>query len=336
VSNLSLRPLTLADFHGQPELTHDLEIIIQASLGRGDYPDHMLFSGPPGLGKTTISHIIAHELSLPVMQTTGPAIEKPGDLASLLTSLKEPTVLFIDEIHALDRRCEELLYSAMEDGYIDLIVGEGARARSIKINLEKFVLVAATTLSGNLSGPLRDRFGYHGRFKLYDEQTLASIVMRSSGLLKIEIGVASALTIAKSSRGTPRIANRLLRRVRDYLQIHPQPELAIEIQVQNALDSYGIDNLGLDSLGRDILKVLIQNFNGGPVGLQTLAAAVGESSQTIEELYEPYFMRVGLLQRTLRGRLATPLAYLHLGLEPMINTNLATGQNLDNQPQLDF
>jgi len=322
----SLRPISLAEFGGQEELNHDLSILLRASMERNELPEHILFAGPPGLGKTTLAAIVANELKLPIVSTSGPAIERPGDIASLLTGLRTPTVVFIDEIHALDKKAEELLYSAMEDRVLDVVIGEGVKTRSVRVSLEPFTLIGATTQAGLLSSPLRDRFGFQGRLKLYDEIALSNIIMRSSLLLNVELSSEASLELALRSRGTPRVANRLLRRVRDWVQVKynlgDQKTISIDLeQTLQALEAYGVDPKGLDSLGRDILLTLINSFNGGPVGIGALAAAVGEATTTIEQVYEPYLMRQGLLQRTLRGRQATNDAWLHLGLTPPETAN---------------
>lgn len=307
-----LRPKFLVDFAGQPSVNKDLSIIIKASLKRGDLPDHMLFSGPPGLGKTTLANIIANELNIPFVQTSAPSIEKPSELASILTSISSPSLLFIDEIHALDRKTEEVLYSAMEDGFIDIIVGEGQKSRSIKIELEKFILVGATTLSGNLSSPLIDRFGYHGRLDLYSEDELAKIIKRSSSLLSLAIEEKAIDLISSCSRGTPRIANKLLRRVRDIVDVlHEGKTISFEIAT-SSLSQLGIDKLGLDQISRNLLLSLAKNFNGGPVGISTLATTINESPASVEFTIEPYLLRAGLLQRTQRGRIITEKGYKHL------------------------
>ena len=330
MSNLdNLRPVSLVDFGGQEELSHDLTILLRASIERKELPEHILFAGPPGLGKTTLASIVANELKLPLVTTSGPAIERPGDIASLLTGLRNPTVVFIDEIHALDKKAEELLYSAMEDRVLDVVIGEGVKTRSVRVNLEPFTLIGATTQAGLLSSPLRDRFGFQGRLKLYDEEALSKIVLRSSKLLGVELSQQASLELALRSRGTPRIANRLLRRVRDWVQVKHnlggENLIAIDLELtEQALDAYGVDLKGLDSLGRDILLTLINSFNGGPVGIGALSAAVGEATTTIEQIYEPYLMRQGLLQRTLRGRQATTKAWLHLGLTPPQNLVVET------------
>jgi Holliday junction DNA helicase RuvB len=309
----ALRPGTLAEFGGQPDLIRDLSIMIDAARQRGQLCDHILLSGPPGLGKTTLAGVIAHELAVPFVTTSAPALEKPGDVASLLSGLSGPSLVFVDEIHALPVAAEEMLYSALEDGVLDFVVGDGVKSRSLRINLAPFVLVGATTQSGALSAPLRDRFGFHGRVKLYDTDALARIVQRSARLLGVDIDSDAAAVIAGRSRGTPRVANRWLRRVRDWAQVHTFHAVDSKVAT-DALDSFGVDHLGLDELGREILLALISQFKGGPVGVSTLAAAVGESPATIEEVYEPHLMRTGLLARTPRGRVATDAAWAHLGL----------------------
>lgn len=317
----SLRPTSLLDFGGQPELIRDLSILISAAKQRKQLCDHVLLSGPPGLGKTTLATVIANELGLPLATTSAPSLNKPSDVASLLSGLTQPTVLFVDEIHALPRAAEEMLYSALEDGVLDFIVGEGVKSRTIRIQLEPFVLIGATTQSGLLSAPLRDRFGFHGRLKLYDTNDLAAIITRSAEILGVNLNDKASQIIAGRSRGTPRVANRWLRRVRDWAQVHGHANVDADIAI-SALDCFGVDELGLDELGREILLTLISQFQGGPVGVSTLAAAVGESTNTIEEVYEPHLMRNGLLSRTPRGRIATPAAWAHLGLLHPDNSKL--------------
>jgi Holliday junction DNA helicase RuvB len=324
----ALRPTRLAEFGGQPDIARDLNILLGAARKRQQLPDHMCFAGPPGLGKTSLAHIIAHELSLPLVATSGPAVEKSGDLAAMLTEMNRDTVVFIDEIHRLPRSIEEYLYSPMEDGMLELTVGSGDKSRVVRLPLAPFVLVGATTQLGALSAPLRDRFGYTGRLKLYENDALADIVTRSAGLLDVAITVDGAYTIAGRSRGTPRIANRMLRRVRDWAQMNDRAEIDAET-AEAALTSFGVDAIGLDALARDILTALIVQFGGGPVGLKTLAAAVGEDESTISDVYESHLMRVGLLTRTPRGRVATAAAYTHLGMTPppaAIVAGAATGQ----------
>lgn len=313
-TELSLRPKTLDDYIGQDKAKENLSIYIKAALGRHESLDHVLLYGPPGLGKTTLSGIIAHEMGVNLRVTSGPAIEKQGDLVAILTSLNEGDVLFIDEIHRLSRNIEEILYPAMEDFSLDIILGKGPSARSIRLDVPHFTLVGATTRSGQLTAPLRDRFGVLLRLELYTPEQLADIVMRSAGILKIPIDRDGALEIASRSRGTPRIANRLLRRVRDIAEVEYSGEITLEV-AQAALQRFEIDELGLDDFDRLLLTTIINNYSGGPVGLETLAAAVGEESVTIEDVYEPYLMQIGFLTRTPRGRCVTALAYEHLGLK---------------------
>lgn len=310
-----LRPQRLDDFGGQPEIIRELRIVLAAAAQRGELCDHILLSGPPGLGKTTLAHIIANELELSFVPISGPAIEKPGDLASILTGLADGTVLFIDEVHRVPRAAEEVLYTAMEDGRLDIVVGDGAKARAISLPLQRFVLVGATTQAGLLSAPLRDRFGYTPRLRLYDQTSLAGIVQRAGDILGFTIDEAGALAIAGRSRGTPRLANRLTRRVRDWAQLEGAAVITADV-VEAAADAFGIDGVGLDQIGRDILTALCIQFQGGPVGANTLSAAVGEAAATLEEVYEPYLMHLGMLARTPRGRIATVAAYEHLGLQP--------------------
>lgn len=312
---LSLRPKTLDDYIGQQKVKDNLSIYIAAARQRGESLDHTLLYGPPGLGKTTLAKIIANEMGVNLRETSGPAIEKKKDLVSLLTNLEPGDVLFIDEIHRLSKSIEEILYPAMEDCAIDIIFGEGAAARSIHIDLNRFTLVGATTRSGQLTAPLRDRFGVLMRLELYTPQELATIVKRSAGILGIEIDEEGALEIASRSRGTPRIANRLLKRVRDVAQVCHEG-IITERVAQSALDRFEIDELGLDDFDRNMLKTIILNYGGGPVGLDTLAAAMGEEAITIEDVYEPYLMQIGFLTRTARGRCVTKAAYRHLDMVP--------------------
>lgn len=309
----SLRPKMLSEYIGQEKAKENLSIFIEAAKQRNEPLDHVLLYGPPGLGKTTLSNIIACEMGVNIRITSGPAIEKPGDLAALLTNLSENDILFIDEIHRLSRSVEEVLYPAMEDYALDIIIGKGPSARSIRIDLPRFTLVGATTRAGQLSAPLRDRFGVVLRLELYTSEQLTQIISRSADILEIPFETDGCMELAKRSRGTPRIANRLLKRVRDFAQVLGQGVLEQEI-VQIALDKLEIDALGLDTIDRRMLNTIIRNYNGGPVGLDTLAAVVGEESITLEDVYEPYLMQIGFLSRTPRGRCATALAYQHLGL----------------------
>ena len=314
-TELSLRPKTLDDYIGQEKAKDNLSIYIKAAKQRNESLDHVLLYGPPGLGKTTLSGIIAHEMGVNLRVTSGPAIEKQGDLVAILTSLNEGDVLFIDEIHRLSRNIEEILYPAMEDFSLDIILGKGPSARSIRLDVPHFTLVGATTRSGQLTAPLRDRFGVLLRLELYTPEELGRIIMRSSGILGIETDREGALEIASRSRGTPRIANRLLRRVRDIAQVEFDGVISLEV-AQKALERFEIDELGLDEFDRKMLTTIITNYGGGPVGLETLAAAVGEEAVTIEDVYEPYLMQIGFLARTPRGRCVTPLGYEHLGMQP--------------------
>lgn len=310
----SLRPQTLHEYIGQDKVKENMAICIEAAKRRGEPLDHVLLYGPPGLGKTTLSAIIAHEMGVNLRITTGPAIEKPGDLVSLLTSLSENDVLFIDEIHRLSRAVEEILYPALEDRVIDIIIGKGPSARSIRMDLKPFTLIGATTRAGQLSSPLRDRFGVIQRLELYSTEQLTDIIRRSSMILGIPCTADGASEIAGRARGTPRIANRLLRRVRDYADVMGNGEITKQI-ASIALSRLEIDALGLDSLDRRMLEMIIKGYGGGPVGLETLAAAIGEEAVTIEDVCEPFLMQLGFLGRTPRGRCATKLAYEHLGIK---------------------
>ena len=310
---LSLRPRFLREFIGQETLKENLGIFLQAAKQRGEPVDHVLLYGPPGLGKTTLAHIIANEMGAIVHVTSGPAIERPGDLVGILTNLEEGAILFIDEIHRLSRTVEEYLYPAMEDRKVDIMIGQGPAARSVRMEVPAFTVVGATTRQGLLTGPLRDRFGIISHFRYYEQAALYEIVRRSAGILGYEIAPDGAEEIARRSRGTPRIANRLLRRVRDFAQVDGHASIGQGI-VQKAARALEIDDLGLDRIDRTLLQLIIERHRGGPVGIETLAASTGEDSQTIEEVYEPYLLQIGMLQRTPRGRCVTDLAYKHLGL----------------------
>ncbi len=314
-NEISLRPKTLDEYIGQKKAKENLSIYIQAAKMRKESLDHVLIYGPPGLGKTTLACIIANEMGVNFRITSGPAIEKQGDLVALLTNLQEGDVLFIDEIHRLSRSVEEILYPAMEDYSLDIIIGKGPSARSIRLNLPHFTLVGATTRSGQLSAPLRDRFGVILRLDLYNPEELAQIITRSAGILNIDITNDGALEIASRSRGTPRIANRLLKRVRDIAQIEYDGVIDEKIAIQ-ALKRFDIDEIGLDDFDRRMLKTIIEVYGGGPVGLETIAAALSEEAVTIEDVYEPYLMQIGFLSRTPRGRCANKAAYDHLGITP--------------------
>ena len=313
-TEISLRPKTLEDYIGQDKAKDNLSIYIKAALQRKESLDHVLLYGPPGLGKTTLSGIIAREMGVNLRVTSGPAIEKQGDLVAILTSLNEGDVLFIDEIHRLSRNVEEILYPAMEDFSLDIILGKGPSARSIRLDVPHFTLVGATTRSGQLTAPLRDRFGVLLRLELYTPEQLGQIVKRSAGILGISIDDEGALEIASRSRGTPRIANRLLKRVRDIAEIEFNGAINVNV-AQSALARFEIDELGLDDFDRKMLSAIINHYGGGPVGLDTLAAAVGEEAITIEDVYEPYLMQIGFLTRTPRGRCVTQAAYEHLGIK---------------------
>ncbi|HUM83321.1 MAG TPA: Holliday junction branch migration DNA helicase RuvB [Lachnospiraceae bacterium] len=309
--DLSLRPQFLKDYIGQEKTKENLRVYIDAAKQRGDSLDHVLFYGPPGLGKTTLAGIIANEMGTHLKVTSGPAIEKPGEMAAILNNLQPGDILFVDEIHRLNRQVEEVLYPAMEDYAIDIVIGKGATARSIRLDLPKFTLVGATTRPGMLSAPLRDRFGVVDHLEFYTRSELKEIIMRSARLLKVEINDEGAEELARRSRGTPRLANRLLKRVRDFAQVRYDGVITTEV-ASTALDLLDVDQYGLEQLDRTILSTLITKFGGGPVGLDTLSAAIGEDSGTIEDVYEPYLLKNGFLNRTPRGRVATELAYRHL------------------------
>ena len=309
-----LRPQLLEDYIGQAKAKEMLKIYIEAAKSRGEALDHVLFYGPPGLGKTTLAGIIANEMGTHMKVTSGPAIEKPGEMAAILNNLQEGDVLFVDEIHRLNRQVEEVLYPAMEDYAIDIMIGKGASARSIRLDLPKFTLVGATTRAGLLTAPLRDRFGVVHHLEYYTVQELTTIILRSAEVLHVEIDRNGAVELARRSRGTPRLANRLLKRVRDFAQVKYDGAITRDV-ADFALDILDVDKLGLDNNDRTLLLTLIQKFSGGPVGLETLAASIGEDSGTLEDVYEPYLLMNGLIMRTPRGRMATDLAYRHFGLE---------------------
>ena len=313
----AIRPKLLADYEGQPQVNAQMEIFIEAARQRNEALDHLLIFGPPGLGKTTLSHIVANELEVNIKTTSGPILEKAGDLAALLTNLEENDVLFIDEIHRLSPIVEEILYPAMEDYQLDIMIGEGPAARSIKLDLPPFTLIGATTRAGSLTSPLRDRFGIVQRLEYYDLKSLTKIVMRSSTHLELEMDESGAVEVARRSRGTPRIANRLLRRVRDFAQVKKANVINDDIAKQ-ALDMLEVDQEGFDYMDRKLLMAILDTFQGGPVGLDNLAAAIGEEKETIEDVLEPYLIQQGFLQRTPRGRIATNRTYLHFGFDKPI------------------
>lgn len=310
----TLRPQTLQDYIGQKKATDNLKIFIEAAKLRGEPLDHVLFYGPPGLGKTTLAGIIANEMGVDIRITSGPAIERAGDLAAILTNLNENDVLFIDEIHRLNRSVEEVLYSAMEDFALDIIIGKGPSARSIRLDIARFTLIGATTRAGSLSAPLRDRFGVSCKFEIYAPDELKQIIERSAGILDVCVDEKSMDEMARRSRGTPRVANRMLKRVRDFSQVKGDGSIGIDI-TQQALEALGVDTMGLESLDREILRTIIERFGGGPVGIDTIAASIGEERVTIEDVYEPYLIQKGFLHRTPKGRVVSELAYKHLGIQ---------------------
>lgn len=308
-----LRPQFLKDYIGQKKAKETLKVFIEAAKARGEALDHVLFYGPPGLGKTTLAGIIANEMGVHMKVTSGPAIEKPGEMAAILNGLQENDVLFVDEIHRLNRQVEEVLYPAMEDYAIDIVIGKGSGARSIRLNLPKFTLVGATTRAGMLTAPLRDRFGVVNRLEFYTDQELKTIILRSADVLNVQIEEDGALELARRSRGTPRLANRLLKRVRDFAQVKYNGIITKQV-ADYALDLLDVDKYGLDHVDRGILTTMIEKFQGGPVGLDTLAASISEDAGTLEDVYEPYLLKTGFIQRTPRGRVVTELAYHHLGI----------------------
>ncbi len=311
----TLRPATFDEYVGQTKITENLKVFVEAARRREEPLDHVLFCGPPGLGKTTLAHLLSNEMNVDIVSSSGPAIERKGDLAGILTNLKDGDVLFIDEIHRMPSAVEENLYPAMEDFYFDYVVGEGPAARNLRLQLPRFTLIGATTRTALLSSPMRDRFGVICRLEFYPAHELSSIITRSAGILKVELDTDAADEIARRSRGTPRVANRLLRRIRDFAQVLGDGRISLEI-AREALDRLEVDNLGLDRMDYLILSTIIEKFEGGPVGLDTIAASISEDSVSVEDVYEPFLLQEGLIQRTPRGRKATKKAYEHLGLEP--------------------
>ena len=317
----NLRPQSLNDYTGQAKAKENMKIFIEAAKIRNEALDHVLLYGPPGLGKTTLATIIANEMGVNIKVTSGPAIEKPGDMAAILNNLQERDILFIDEIHRLPRQVEEVLYSAMEDYAIDILIGKGPAARSIRLDLPRFTLIGATTRIGLLTSPLRDRFGVIHRLEFYTTEELKQIVKRSTNVLKVNIDTEGAIEIARRSRGTPRLANRLLKRVRDFAQVKYDGDITKQIAIY-ALNLLEVDKAGLDKIDNKMLMTMIENFNGGPVGLDTLAATIGEEAGTVEDVYEPYLIQLGFINRTPRGRIVTPLCYQHLGIKCCSNSEL--------------
>jgi Holliday junction DNA helicase RuvB len=311
--DVALRPRSLGDFVGQDRVKEQLALLLQAARERNEPVDHVLFSGPPGLGKTTLAQIVAHEMTAGFQPTSGPALERPSDLAAILTNLGDGDVLFVDEIHRMPRSVEEVLYPALEDFSLDVVLGKGPTARSIRLELPRFTMIAATTRPGRITLPLRERFGFSPRLDYYSVDDLARIVERSARILAVEVDVEGAGEIARRSRGTPRVANRLLRRVRDFAEVRHDGAITVDV-ARAGLEVFDVDELGLDRLDLAILSSIVEKFGGGPVGLSTLAAAVGEETDTVEDVYEPYLLQLGFLQRTPRGRVATPRAYQHLGV----------------------